>query len=52
MMRDINPKVRLVLISGSVNPKKLASHKALGFDAVLPKPFTLKQLRETIFQES
>jgi CheY-like chemotaxis protein len=51
MMRAINPKVRLVLVSGSVSPKKLASHKALGFDAVLPKPFTMKQLRETIFQE-
>jgi CheY-like chemotaxis protein len=52
MMRKIDPKVRLILVSGSVNPERLEAHMALGFDAVLPKPFTLKQLRETIFQQS
>lgn len=50
MMREINPEVRLVLVSGSVNPKRLEAHRSLGFDAVLPKPFNLKQLREVIFQ--
>lgn len=50
MMREINPLVRLVLVSGSINPKKLKAHKALGFDAVLPKPFNLKQLQEIVFQ--
>lgn len=52
MLREINSQVRLVLVSGSVNPKDLQAHKALGFDAVLAKPFNLKQLRETIFQQS
>jgi CheY-like chemotaxis protein len=52
MLREINPRVRLVLVSGSVNPKNLEVHKALGFDAVLAKPFNLNQLRETIFQQS
>jgi len=51
IMREINPLVRLVLISGSVNPNRLEAHKSLGFDAVLPKPFSLKQLRETVFQQ-
>jgi CheY-like chemotaxis protein len=52
IMREINPMVRLVLVSGSINPKRLEAHKSLGFDAVLPKPFNLKQLRETIFEQS
>jgi CheY-like chemotaxis protein len=52
MLREINPRVRLVLVSGSVNSKDLEAHKGLGFDAVLAKPFNLKQLQETIFQPS
>jgi CheY-like chemotaxis protein len=48
MMREINPKVRLVLVSGSVDPKRLEAHKSLGFDAVLPKPFNMKQLRKIV----
>jgi CheY-like chemotaxis protein len=48
VLREMDPRVRLVLVSGSVDPQKLASHKVHGFDAVLPKPFSLKQLRETV----
>lgn len=48
ILREINPLVRLVLVSGSINPKALQAHLNLGFDAVLPKPFNLKQLRETV----
>jgi CheY-like chemotaxis protein len=48
ILREINPRVRLVLVSGSINPKALEAHLQLGFDAVLPKPFSLRQLRETV----
>lgn len=48
ILREINPRVRLVLVSGSINPRELAVHETLGFDAVLPKPFNLSQLREVI----
>jgi CheY-like chemotaxis protein len=48
VLREIDPRVRLVLISGSVNPKQLESQKTDIFDAVLPKPFSLKELQETI----
>jgi CheY-like chemotaxis protein len=52
MLREIDPLVRLILVSGSVNPKKLAAHRALGFDTALPKPFSIKQLQDAIFPQS
>jgi CheY-like chemotaxis protein len=48
VLRDIDPRVRLVLISGSVNPKQLETQKTHLFDAVLPKPFSLKELQQAI----
>ena len=43
-----NPMVRLVLVSGSIDPQSLEVHLQLGFDSVLPKPFNFRQLREII----
>jgi CheY-like chemotaxis protein len=48
ILREIDPRVRLVLISGSVSPRHLEAQISQGFDAVLPKPFSLRQLRETV----
>jgi CheY-like chemotaxis protein len=48
VLRKINPRVRLVLVSGSINPRHLKTLKSQGFDAVLPKPFSLEQLRESV----
>lgn len=52
ILREINPKVRLVLVSGSVDPNSLEAHLQLGFEAVLPKPFSLKQLREIVMSQN
>ena len=52
ILREINPFVRLVLVSGSINPKALEAHLGLGFDAVIPKPFSLKQLREAVMPQN
>ena len=48
VLREIDSRVRLVLISGSVNPQQLETQKTHVFDAVLPKPFSLKELQEVI----
>lgn len=52
VFREIDPRVRLVLISGSVNPKQLETQKTDLFDAVLPKPFSLRELQEAILPRS
>lgn len=52
ILREINPKVRLVLVSGSVDPRSLEAHLQLGFEAVLPKPFSFKQLREIVLPQN
>ncbi|MDJ0784851.1 MAG: response regulator [Desulfosarcinaceae bacterium] len=51
ILREINPLVRLVLITGTINPNAVFAHKKLGFDAILLKPFGLDQLRKTIFAQ-
>ena len=44
----INPNVKAIVMSGFIEEEKKDYYKELGFSAVLPKPFKLKQLREII----
>ncbi len=47
-IREINPKVRAVIISGYTNDPVVEFFDTHGFDASLTKPFTIKQLQEAL----
>ncbi len=47
MLREVQPGLPAVLCSGCL-PPELADHAATGFDAVLPKPFSIEQFAEAL----
>ena len=52
MVRALNPGVRLILMSGVLNPR--IEHQAFehGFHSVIPKPFPLQQLTDLVFGDA
>lgn len=47
-IRQINPHAILVMITGDVRPEKIEELKELKADAIVYKPFDMKQVIETI----
>lgn len=47
-LREMAPRMRLVVTSGFDGDDILSNYEAHGFDGSLPKPFTLADLRTTI----
>jgi len=47
-LQEIDPNVRAIVCSGYSNDTVMANYKRFGFRAVVPKPYSLKQLSGTI----
>jgi len=47
-LRELDPQVRAVVMSGYANDPIMADFERYGFDAALAKPFTMASLRETV----
>ncbi len=47
-LRRVDPDVRLIASSGYTEDALMAGFRGHGFDAVLPKPYSLEQLREAL----
>ena len=47
-LRQISPDTRFVVSSGYSNASVMADFGAYGFDGVLPKPYTARELREQL----
>ncbi len=47
-LRVLNPKVKAIISSGYSNDAILSDYKKYGFNAVLPKPYKITELSETI----
>jgi CheY-like chemotaxis protein len=47
-IREIDSKVKAIVCSGYSNDTIMANYKTFGFRAVVPKPYSLKQLSGTI----
>jgi DNA-binding NtrC family response regulator len=52
MVRALNPGVRLILMSGFLNPRIERQAFDHGFHSVIPKPFPLQQLTDLIFKDA
>jgi two-component system cell cycle sensor histidine kinase/response regulator CckA len=48
LLREIDPDVKAVASSGYSDDATLSDHRGLGFAAFLKKPYTIKQLQETL----
>ncbi len=47
-LRQINPRVKAILMSGYANDPSVAEHLRLGFDAALTKPFDTAKMLEVL----
>lgn len=47
-LREIDPNVRAIVSSGYSNDPVMANHRDYGFQGVLPKPYQLQKLSETL----
>lgn len=52
ILNERHGNVRAIVSSGYSNDPIMANHSAFGFKGVLPKPYTLKQLDETVRRTS
>ncbi len=49
VLQQINPKVKIIAISGQASNSKLLEASGLNVQAFLPKPYTIAELLNTIF---
>ena len=47
-LRQIDPAVKAVVSSGYTSDPVMANHEAYGFCGVMPKPFTIEQMSQTL----
>jgi CheY-like chemotaxis protein len=47
-LKELNPEVKAIVVSGYANDPIMSNCEAYGFLVALPKPFQLKDLRETL----
>lgn len=49
-LREIDPAVVVIVMSGYTHDKAMSDYQAVGFNAALPKPFTSAMLRDALAQ--
>jgi len=49
-LMEIDPSVKAIVASGYSNDPVMGKHESYGFRGILPKPFTIEQLRAEIFR--
>lgn len=48
MLRQINPKIKAIVSSGYSSDPIVSNYREHGFDAALPKPFTIADFKKTV----
>jgi DNA-binding NarL/FixJ family response regulator len=49
-LKKLDPDVRTIVSSGYANDPILANFKEYGFDGMVPKPYRVEELAETLHQ--